>query len=107
MFEAVGTMCTKKARGGKKQGLLGSSAPWGRESEAAGGLLSTDWQGPQRNPRRGGGRLRERQGDEGCSELVLPEPVGVSHPLWSLREPALGPLPVPAPSGCPQPGASP
>lgn len=48
-----------------------------------------------------------RDGDEGCSELVLPEPVGVSHPPWSLRKPALGPLPVPAPSGCPQPGASP
>ena len=106
MFEAVGTMCTKKEEE-RNRACSGALRGGAGRARLQGGLLSTAWQGPQRNPRRGGGRLRERQGDEGCSELVLPEPVGVSHPPWSLRKPALGPLPIPAPSGCPQPGASP
>ena len=62
MFEAVGTMCTKKARGGKKQGLLGSSARWGRESEAAGG---TSIHGLARTPEESKKRRGQAQGETG------------------------------------------
>lgn len=105
MFEAAGTMCTKRRKeagpaqelravGQAERGCKGDFYPW----------TGKDPRGIQEEAGAGSGRDR---GMKAAPELVLPEPVGVSHPPWSLREPALGPLPVPAPSGCPQPGASP
>lgn len=61
MLEAVGTVCTKKEEE-KKQGLLGSSVRWGRESEAARG---TSIQGLARTPEESKKRWGQAQGETG------------------------------------------
>lgn len=80
--------------------LPGSSLWWGRKSEAARGpFIQGAGKAPRGIHQEAGAVLRERQAADGCPGADAAEPVGVSHPPWSLREPALGPLPCPRPLG--------
>lgn len=92
MFEAVGQ------RGGKKRAARELCAA--ERGRPRGGLSS---RGLARPPEKSTKRPEQCSGRDrrlmAAPELMLPEPVGVSHPPRSLREPALGPLPCPRPLG--------